>query len=74
MIVRVSKLNNYYKILKSQMVELTSLGKLHDRNVKDFEEIKGIGTSEAEPRGVDLLGNVPGCVCQKVREMGPFST
>ena len=23
--------------------------------------------------GVDLLGNLPGCVCQKVREMGYFS-
>ena len=23
--------------------------------------------------GVDLLGNLPGCVCQKVREMGSFS-
>ena len=27
-----------------------------------------------EPRGVDLLGKVPRCVCQKVREMGPFLT
>ena len=26
------------------------------------------------PRGVDLLGNLPGCVCRKVREMGSFST
>ena len=30
--------------------------------------------SDMRPRGVDLLGNVPGCVSRKVREMGPFLT
>ena len=29
---------------------------------------------ESCPRGVHLLGNLPRCVCQKVREMGLFLT
>ena len=40
------KVGNFYHIIKSQMVELQSLSILHDKNLEDFEEIKGIGRSE----------------------------
>ena len=29
--------------------------------------------SNTDPRGGNLLSTLPGCVCRKVKDMGPFS-
>ena len=48
----------------------------HRGQMRFFGSAKGVVVpnvvTDMSARGADLLGNLPRCVCQKVREMGSF--